>query len=167
MQFTRHRDIQLRVFQNSGAYLSNPEKSPDYFHYTPETSRRFRALPSWFTLMAYGKEGYQEIIERNCDAAHHLGELLNSSSDFKLLAPVRMNVVCFTLNDENLSSETIARFLQAVRDDGRVFFTATVYKGVPAIRAAVSNWQTQKEDVALAFKVLNHVHKTFKPAQLA
>ncbi len=162
MQFTRHKDIQLRVFQNSAAYLGDPEKSPDYFHYTPENSRRFRALPSWFTLMAYGKEGYQEIVERNCDAARHLGDLIKSSDDFKLLAPVRMNVVCFTLGQDDLTPETIGKFLDAVKDDGRVFFTATVYNGIPAIRAAISNWLTQKEDVELAYNVLNIVNKKLK-----
>jgi glutamate/tyrosine decarboxylase-like PLP-dependent enzyme len=167
MQFTRHKDIQLRVFQNSAAYLGDPEKSPDFFHYTPENSRRFRALPSWFSLMAYGREGYREIIERNCDAAKYLGNLIEGSPDFKLLAPVRMNVVCFTLRGENITSEAISRFLQAVRDDGRVFFTPTLYKGIPAIRAAISNWLTQRKDVALAFEVLNHVGNRLKAVQPA
>jgi glutamate/tyrosine decarboxylase-like PLP-dependent enzyme len=157
MQFTRHKDIQLRVFQNSAVYLGDAAKSPDYFHYTPENSRRFRALPSWFTLYAYGKEGYREIVERNCNVAHHFGALIKSSNDFKLLAPVRMNVVCFTLRNEDTSLETIKNFLDAVRDDGRVFFTPTVYKGTPAIRAAISNWLTEQQDVEVAFEVINNV----------
>lgn len=162
MQFTRHKDTQLRVFQNSAAYLSNPEQSPDYFHYTPETSRRFRALPSWFTLMAYGKEGYREIVERNCDAAHYFGELIKHSVDFRLLAPVRMNVVCFTLVQNDLTTEIIREFLNAVRDEGGVFFTPTVYKGIPAIRAAISNWLTEKEDIEIAYEVLARICHTIK-----
>lgn len=157
MQFTRHKDIQLRVFRNSAAYLGDPAASPDYFHYTPENSRRFRALPAWFTLVAYGKEGHREIVERNCEAAHYLGSLLENSSDFKLLASVRMNVVCFTLREGDVSMETVKTFLNAVRDDGRVFFTPTVYKGTPAIRAAISNWLTTTDDIDLAFEVLNSV----------
>jgi glutamate/tyrosine decarboxylase-like PLP-dependent enzyme len=167
MQFTRHKDIQLRVFQNSAAYLGDPEKSPDYFHYTPENSRRFRALPSWFTLMAYGKEGYKEIVERNCDVAFHFGELIKTSDDFKLLAPVRMNVVCFTLIQPDQKPDTIREFLEAIRDDGRVFFTPTVYQGTPAIRAAISNWLTQKEDIDLAYEVLQSVNQKRKVVHIA
>lgn len=157
MQFTRHKKIQLKVFQNSASYLGDPEKSADFFHYTPENSRRWRALPCWFTLMAYGKEGHREIVERNCFLAQRLGESLNSSEHFKLLAPVRMNVVCFTLKHDSLTPEIVQIFLNAVRDDGRVFFSPTIYKGVPAIRAAISNWQTEEQDIVLALEVLKKI----------
>jgi glutamate/tyrosine decarboxylase-like PLP-dependent enzyme len=162
MQFTKHKALQLKVFQNSAAYLGDPEKSPDYFHYTPENSRRFRALPSWFSLMAYGKKGHAEIVERNCACASQLGELIKKSDPFKLLAPVRMNVVCFTLKEESLTFERIQRFLRAVLVDGRIFFTPTLYKGVPAIRAAISNWQTTSADMELTMEVLHEVYKREK-----
>jgi glutamate/tyrosine decarboxylase-like PLP-dependent enzyme len=159
MQFTRHQDLQLKVFQNSAAYLGDPGKSPDFFHYTPENSRRFRALPSWFTLMAYGSDGYREIVERNCRAARQLGNVIKCSENFLLLAPVRLNVVCFTLSHANVSADEIRAFLNAVRDDGRAFFTPTLYKGTNAIRAAVSNWLTDEDDIEMAFCALNDVHK--------
>src|SRR5258706_558815 len=157
MQFTRHKDLQLKVFQNSAAYLGDPSQSPDFFHYTPENSRRWRSLPAWFTLMAYGKEGHREIVERNCGCAFLLGEKINASSTFKLLAPVKMNIVCFTLKENNSSPESIRSFLNAVRDDGRAFFTPTVYQSTPAIRAAFSNWLTQEKDVEIAWEALNEV----------
>jgi glutamate/tyrosine decarboxylase-like PLP-dependent enzyme len=157
MFFTRHKDLQLKVFQNSAAYLGDPNQSPDFFHYTPENSRRWRAHPSWFTLMAYGKEGHAEIVERNCAMAEKLGAWITNSSKFKLLATVRMNVVCFTFNKEEVTSEEIRNFLVRVRDDGRAFFTPTVYNGVPAIRAAVSNWLTQENDIDITIDVLKKI----------
>lgn len=158
MQFTRHKALQLKVFQNSAAYLSDPEKSPDFFHYTPENSRRWRGLPSWFTLMAYGKEGYAEIVERNCDCARQLGEYIEKHDGFRLLSTVRMNVVCFTLNVNDLTFAQIQDFLRDLRDDGMVYLTPTMYKGTPAIRAAVSNWQTIEKDIELAFESLSRVY---------
>jgi glutamate/tyrosine decarboxylase-like PLP-dependent enzyme len=158
MQFTKHKKLQLKVFQNSAAYLGDPEKSPDYFHYTPENSRRWRALPAWFSIVAYGKEGQREIVERNCQLAFRFGDGISASSTFRLLAAVKMNVVCFTPSESGTTMEKIQKFLADVRDDGRVFFTPTVYKGTPAIRAAISNWQTQTEDIDLALQVVNQIY---------
>ena len=162
MQFTRHRALQLKIFQNSAAYLSDPAKSGDYFHYTPESSRRWRALPAWFSLRAYGKNGYREIIERNCFLAVKLGRLIGESDEFKLLSVVRLNIVCFTFKDSGPDTERIQTFLHRVREDGKVFFTPTVYKGTPAIRAAVSNWQTADEDIDIAFKVITRIVSELK-----
>lgn len=157
MQFTRHPALQLKIFQNSAAYLSDPAKSQDYFHYTPESSRRWRALPAWFSLQAYGRNGYREIIERNCSLAVKLGRLIGGCDEFKLLSAVRLNIVCFTLNHSQPDAERIQTFLRKVRDDGKVFFTPTVYKGIPAIRAAVSNWQTADDDMDIAFEVITRI----------
>lgn len=160
MQFTRHRNLQVEVFQNNAAYLGNPSATPDSMHLTPENSRRFRALPAWFALMAYGVAGIRDIVERNCDAARRLGELIHGSARFRLLAPVRMNVVCFTFNEELPSMDRVNRFLREIRDDGQVFFTPTNFMGVPAIRAAISNWQTSIDDINLAMEVLVRIHST-------
>lgn len=157
MQFTRHPALQLAVFRNNAAYLGNPEENPDFFHYTPESSRRWRALPSWFSLRAYGRKGQREIVERNCAMARRLGDYIRGSERFSLLSPVRLNVVCFTLSDSATTFENIKTFLNAVRDDGKVFLTPTVYKDRPAVRAAVSNWQTSPEDIEIAFDALHRV----------
>ncbi len=158
MQFTKHQALQVKVFQNNAAYLGKSASRPDSLNLTPENSRRFRALPAWFSLLAYGRKGYEEIVRRNCTAAAELGRLIDASPLFSLLAPVRMNVVCFTLANEP-SMEEVRQFLNDVRDDGRVFFTQTLYKNIPAIRAAISNWQTTADDTRLGFEVLCHVYQ--------
>jgi glutamate/tyrosine decarboxylase-like PLP-dependent enzyme len=159
MQFTRHQVTQGKVFQNQAAYLGGNDLGPDYLHYTPENSRRFRALPAWFTLMAYGRSGYREIVNRNCALARLLADLLDASSLFNLLSPVRMNVVCFTVNRKDVTMASIQRFLNRVRDDGRAMFTPTLYKGTPAIRAAISNWKTEENDILIAYNALEEVYQ--------
>jgi hypothetical protein len=71
-----------------------------------------------------------------------------------------MNVVCFTLTQADLTPEVIKTFLNAVRDDQKTFFTPTLYNNTPAIRAAVSNWQTSIEDIERAFAVLTTVSQS-------
>jgi len=150
VQFTRRRDLQARVFQNAAAYLGLPTENPDFVHLTPENSRRLRALPAWFALAAYGRAGHRDIVERNITAAHRFGELVATEPRLRLLAPVRLNVVCFSLaeaNDEARIHEVIKR----LRDEGEVFLTPTVLRGTWAIRAAFSNWRTGMSDVERAF----------------
>ena len=153
MLFTRHRDLQTAVFQNSAAYLGPLSDPPDFLHLAPENSRRMRALPAWFTLLAYGKMGYQTIVEQNCAAARALGNRVQQADEFQLLAPVRLNVVCFTLAGD-VTAEQIGQFLARLRDDGRVLLTPTVYKGTPGVRAAFSNWRTQLQDVETAWQAM-------------
>ncbi|MFG2754406.1 pyridoxal phosphate-dependent decarboxylase family protein [Streptomyces xanthophaeus] len=144
VQFTRRRDLQARVFQNSAAYLGPLGDHPDLVHLTPENSHRLRALAAWFTLRAYGRSGHREIVERDITCARALGERISHDPALTLLAPVRLNVVCFTLADD----PTPAR-LTALREAvaAEAFVTPTVYGGTPALRAAFSNWRTTQADV--------------------
>jgi glutamate/tyrosine decarboxylase-like PLP-dependent enzyme len=156
MQFTPHQDLQLQVFQASAAYLGEIEARPNFVHLTPESSRRLRALPAWFTLLAYGRNGYADIVTRNCAVARQLAERLAASEAFTLLAPARMNVVCFSLKvePERLSPALIRQFLARLTADGRIFLTPTVYQGRPAMRIAVSNWRTEAADIDIAWQAL-------------
>ncbi|MFJ7203062.1 pyridoxal phosphate-dependent decarboxylase family protein [Streptomyces sp. NPDC098789] len=149
--FTRRRDLQARVFQNAAAYLGPLGDQPDLVHLTPENSHRLRALAAWFTLRAYGRQGHREIVERDISCARELGARLDADPVFTLLAPVRLNVVCFTL----ATDPTPAR-LTALREaaNGEVFVTPTVYAGTPALRAAFSNWRTTSADVHRAARAL-------------
>lgn len=154
MQFSRHPQLQWQVFQNAATYLGPQSNNPNLVHWTPQNSRRFRALPVWMSLMAYGRDGYRELVERNCAQAKWLANKLAASPHFHLLAPVHLNVVCFTQVGKPSQAE-LQIYLDHLRDDGRVFLTPTVYKGTPAVRAAISNWQTEQADMEICWQALS------------
>ncbi|MFI6507831.1 pyridoxal phosphate-dependent decarboxylase family protein [Streptosporangium sp. NPDC050855] len=158
VQFTRRRDLQARVFQNAAAYLAplGDETEPEFVHLTPENSRRLRALPAWFTLAAYGREGHAGIVRDCVTLAADLGERIAAMPAYRLLAPVRLNVVCFTLSDPP-SPARIAELADAITASGEAFLTTTVLDGVPALRAAFSNWRTTEADVDRVAKILGEV----------
>jgi glutamate/tyrosine decarboxylase-like PLP-dependent enzyme len=158
--FTRkeHAILQVQTFQNSNApYLGNAFDDFNYLNYVPENSRRFRALPVWFTLMAYGNEGYKGIVETNIQQAVTFGELISQSEGYMLAAPVRLNTVCFTVKKEEGRKEKIAAVLAELNKRGKVFMTPTMYKGMSCVRAAFVNWRTTQKDVDIAMVELNEV----------
>lgn len=147
--FTRHVALQEEVFKAAAAYLG---AGPDLLHRTPEDSRRFRALPAWMTLMAYGKSGYRELVARCCSLAQRMGQGIEQSTHFELLTPVRLNIVCFALGGSSANQRD--RFLEKLREDGQVLLTPTFFAGKPAIRAAFVNWSTSERDIPVILDAL-------------
>jgi glutamate/tyrosine decarboxylase-like PLP-dependent enzyme len=159
VQFSRRQDLQFRVFHNAAAYLSPSADVPDYLHLTPENSRRLRALAAWFALAAYGRDGHREIVVRNIALARELGERIAASARWRLLAPVRLNVVCFTVA-ANPTMPRIQDIAGSVAAGGETFLTPTVLSGVPALRAAFSNWRTTGADVDRVFQAITAAEDT-------
>ena len=154
-----HKVLQMETFQNSNApYLGDPMESFSYLNFLPENSRRLKALPAWFSLMAYGKEGYQEIIENSVEMALFLGRFIEESPGFELLAPVRLNTVCFTLKGEE-NQDKVVPFLSCLNNSGKIFMTPAFYNGKKGIRAAFVNWRTTESDITIAITEMQNSFK--------
>lgn len=153
----QHQILQIETFQNSNApYLGDPATCFNYLNLLPENSRRLKALPAWFTLKAYGKRGMQDIVENNCRLAQRLGDFIEHSEDFMLLAPVRLNTVCFSLKGTS-EPHLVTQFLRELNATGQVFMTPTSFQGRAGIRAALVNWRTNDADVDLVCRLMETV----------
>lgn len=150
-----HMRLQVSTFQNSNApYLGDPSDNFSYLNFLPENSRRFRALPAWFSLTAYGRAGFEHIVANSIARAQELGGYIGSSECFELSAPVRLNVVCFRLKTK---AERMPEFLRDLNRRGKVFMTPTLLSGSPALRAAFVNYRTSEEDVQIAIREMEDV----------
>jgi glutamate/tyrosine decarboxylase-like PLP-dependent enzyme len=144
------------------AYLPGPDDPRGgYGLLGPESSRRARALPIWATLAAYGRAGYQALVERHCDLAAHLAAAVDAAPDLERLAEVPLNVICFRYHPPDLPEEALdevnRRLGEALLDDGRVFAGTTVYGGRVALRPAISNWRTTASDLDLFVEVVREL----------
>jgi glutamate/tyrosine decarboxylase-like PLP-dependent enzyme len=157
-----HSSLQVESFQNSNApYLGNPMENFNYLNFLPENSRRLKALPAWFSLRAYGKEGYKNIVENAIDLAKYFGSKIKESENFKLLAPVRLNNIVFNINN-NRNKENIDSFLTQLNKTGKVFMTPTLYNDQKGIRVSFVNWRTTKNDIELVLKEMNRIINTIE-----
>lgn len=150
----QHINLQIETFQNSNApYLGDPLENFSYLNFLPENSRRLKALPVWFSLLAYGRQGFQDIVENSVTRALQFDAFIANDESFELLAPTRLNNVCFTLAGEH-NQEKVNLFLTHLNDKGKVFMTPTMYQNRKGIRASFVNWRTNELDVQLVIKVM-------------
>jgi glutamate/tyrosine decarboxylase-like PLP-dependent enzyme len=139
-------------FQLTGAYLPTDERP------SPEASRRARSLAVWATLRAYGRAGHRAMVERHLALAQRLGRRVEEEPELELLAPVKLNIVCFRhrpagLEEGELDAHNLA-LAEDVLADARVFFGSTRYGDKVAFRPAIVNWRTTERDIDLLADVV-------------
>ena len=155
----QHTALQIETFQNSNApYLGNPLENFNYLNVLPENSRRLKALPVWFSLRSYGKKGFQDIVENSVAMALQFTDFIDENDNFELLAPTRLNNVCFTLKGE-LNQEKVSQFLTQLNDAGKVFMTPTFYQSRKGIRASFVNWRTNENDIKIVIEEMDAAFK--------
>jgi glutamate/tyrosine decarboxylase-like PLP-dependent enzyme len=160
--FVREPRYQSGAFAYSAAYLPKPgDPRPNFGVLGPESSRRARAFSVWATLKAYGRQGCRRMVEGHLDLARHLGALVDASPEFERLADVQLNIVCFRYNPGNKTPDELnelnRKLGEAILEDGRVFVGTTDYAGKTALRPAIVNWRTRREDIDLLATVVTEL----------
>jgi glutamate/tyrosine decarboxylase-like PLP-dependent enzyme len=115
-----------------------------YWDYSPELSRRFRALKIWFVLKIHGVRAIQQAIDGNIDVAQHLAALVDASDDFERVAPVPLSIVCFRYKqgDDAFNKQLMVE----VQRDGESYVSNATINGRFALRACIVNFRTQRVD---------------------
>ncbi len=123
----------------------------------PDLSRGFRALKVWMTLMTYGTDRIGATIQHSCELARHLAARIDREVNLERLAPVALNIVCFRFiasagDLDRLNADVVAD----LQESGVAAPSTTTLRGKLAIRAAIVNHRTRREDVdALVDAVLS------------
>jgi glutamate/tyrosine decarboxylase-like PLP-dependent enzyme len=137
-----------------------------YWDHSPELSRRFRALKIWFMLKIHGARAIQEAIDGNIAVARHLAKIVATSSDFELLAPVPLSIVCFRYksgddwsrrSDFAKADDFNKRLMVAVQRDGDSYLSNAVIDGRFALRACIVNYRTTVDDADRLLQAIRRV----------
>ena len=168
--FCRDPGIAQQVFQNpNAAYLSTKNAATDTIQ-SPlnigiENSRRFRGLPVYATLIAYGRERYIDMLTRQIRFARAVAAYLYDHTEFELLpkdvyntrASIDQNIfiiVLFKAKDKALN-DTLVRRINA---SSKIYVSGTAWDGSSASRIAISNWQVDPDrDLKIVRTVLEDV----------
>jgi glutamate/tyrosine decarboxylase-like PLP-dependent enzyme len=141
LAFVREPRYLLNAMALSASYLQVSENR-EPFHYTPEASRRARALEIWAVLRCLGKRGVAETIERTCLLASRFADHLRAAG-FAVLNRVELNQVLVSFG----SAETTKKVIAEVQRDGTCWCGGTEWHGHTAMRISVSSWATTEDDV--------------------
>ncbi|KAI9846894.1 MAG: hypothetical protein M1837_003506 [Sclerophora amabilis] len=167
--FCRSLNTMEDVFQNSNAaYLSSSATTseiPSPLNVGIENSRRFRALPVYATLLAYGKSGYQQMLQRQMTLARRVVRYLFARRQhFELLPFPNLDVetqvkntfiiVLFRAIDREVNFQLVRR----INESRRIYVSGTSWEGTAAARIAISNRNVNPErDIEIIQEVLNSV----------
>jgi glutamate/tyrosine decarboxylase-like PLP-dependent enzyme len=155
---TAHPESHRRALLLTAHYIQETRSERDPHEFTPEESRRARAIPIYAALRTLGRSGLRALVERCCANARRMAGRLAAHPRVQILNDVVLNqlLVRFTPPSGGQSEagpfthDVIAR----VQADGTCWAGGTSWQGKAAMRISISNWSTTEEDVDLSAEAI-------------
>lgn len=151
----RREDLSDTFHRAPEYYRSNrPDDEPlNWYEYSMEGTRRFRALKLWMSWKHLGTEGLGSLVEHNDDLAAYLAQRCAREPDFEAdPRDPELSVVCFRhrpdadLGEEGLNEYQTA-LQRALEVDGRAWVSTTTLRGRTYLRAGIVNYLSTEADV--------------------
>lgn len=146
MAITRDPAAHSAAMRMTAAYLTSGGDVRDPMDFTPEWSRRARALPALAALMELGRDGLAAMIERCCDHAVAIYDGIVQLPGATGIARPTMNqgLIRFDAsNGANISDAVI----EAINASGEAFLSGGSWDGERVMRISVCGWNTNNNDV--------------------
>ncbi|GBQ86911.1 pyridoxal phosphate-dependent decarboxylase family protein [Asaia krungthepensis] len=146
----RDRALHAQAFAQSLSYLTRADRglagnAPWPCDFGPDLSRGFRALKVWMTIAHYGARRLGEMVAECCAVARYLAERVEADARYLLMAPVALNIVCFTLADRD--DAAIDELVKDLHESGVAAPSTTRIEGRMVIRAAIVNHRTTRKTI--------------------
>src|SRR5262245_23931356 len=132
----------------TAAYLP-PSGVRDPMHWSPDGSRRARAVDVWAALAYLGKAGLADLVDRCCRHAQRMAHRLLDGG-CRILNDVDLNQVLVSFGDD----ATTNRVIEVVQEDGVCWCGGTRWQDQNAMRISVSSWATTEQDVDLSAQAI-------------
>jgi glutamate/tyrosine decarboxylase-like PLP-dependent enzyme len=151
LAFVADREAHMRAMSVTASYLEQGGPVRDPLDWTPEFSRRARAVPVYAALRSLGRSGVAELVDRLCACAQRFAWRLAEHEGITVAAQ-GLNQVLVHAEDDEATDAMVA----AVQREGTCWMSATTWGGRRCMRISVSNWQTTYEDVDRSVEAIAH-----------
>jgi aromatic-L-amino-acid/L-tryptophan decarboxylase len=163
--YVRRPELLRATFSLVPEYLRGDAEQSErnYMDYGIQLGRRFRALKAWMVISSLGRRGLSARIREHLRLARLFASWLDSDSQFEVLAPVIMAVVCFRVHLPVEESKTATaeelnyfnkRVVEAVNRTGEAYLTHTILSGHVAMRVAIGNVLTTERHLAHVYDLI-------------
>lgn len=144
----------VSALHTSASYLeSNNQREGMY--YTPEMSKRARAIEMWAALKYLGKEGIDEMILGMHERAKEFAKGLEKIEGFEVLNDVVYNQVIVQCETDELTLAVMHK-VQELRE---CWAGGATWNGRKVIRISVCSWATRSEDVQRSVASFEQAYK--------
>jgi glutamate/tyrosine decarboxylase-like PLP-dependent enzyme len=155
----RDQQALAAALQASGSYIAYSENR-DGMLYTPEMSRRARAVELWASLKYLGRRGIDELVQGLYERAVQMSVELRTA-DFSVLNDVVFNQVLVACESDTITARTI----EHVQASGECWVGGAKWRGRSVIRISVCSWATTEDDVSRSVRAFVHARaKARQPA---
>jgi len=151
----KNKSIHREAFSLVPAYLEagGTDDAPWPYHYSFQLTYADRSLKTWATLARLGRDGLTELVVRFDKLADLLGERLEQSDCFELLAPVSLSVVCFRYRPRDYSGtedgldELQSALSAQLTRDGEAHMPTSEVNGKRCLRACFMHYENTEQDI--------------------
>lgn len=117
---------------------------------TPVWSRRARGFAVWAVLRSLGRHGVDELITGLHLNAVAMAHLLADIPGVEILHEVASTQISFSMGDDIRTRATVEKIMM----DGGTWISGSRWRDRAVIRVSVSNWSTDRADLAYAAGVV-------------
>lgn len=147
------REALVSALQASGSYIIYGLER-DGMLYTPEMSRRARAVELWAALKYLGREGIDQLVYGLHERAVQFAEEL-SSAGFEILNEVFFNQVLVACKNDDLTERTLG----LIQKSGECWCGGSTWFSRKVIRISVCSWATTSSDVTRSVRAFTNAKK--------
>ncbi len=161
----RRADDLLTTFHRAPEYYrsARPQDEPlNWYQYSIEGTRRFRALKLWMSWKHLGTDGLGGLVEHNVDLATYLADRIEQAPDFELAIRPELSVVCFrhipegspTPEEMDAHQAEVQRALEA---DGTAWVSLTTLGQRTFLRAGMVNYLSTRDHADAMLEALRRL----------
>lgn len=139
-----------RTFAQKAEYLFASQETDDWYNSgkrTVECTKPMSVLNVYTILRVYGKEIFEQNINRLYDLSRWFSEFLLTQTDFELALAPQSNIVCFRYTGGKNHSEMNRKIAEKLLHEGDYYIVSTVIHDDFWLRITIQNPLTTEEDL--------------------